>query len=176
MPVVPIARSEPWTEADLEGLDDEFKYEIVDGRLLVSPRPANRHTRTVSRLVRALNRVLPPGFEAWVEPMLTLPLSSRSPDVVVVHVPDTDSDGMSITPDQIHLAIEVESPSSVGDDRIRKPAEYSKAGIPAYWHVSQDDVPLITVSLLDPGAAIYRTESGPSPRAALPYPVDLDED
>lgn len=173
MSVLPSVRDEPWTELELDGLDDRYSYEIVDGRLLVSPRPANSHARTVSRLFRALAAVLPPELELLIEPRLTLPSSSRSPDLVVIVADDVDWAGVNVTPDQLRLAIEVESPSSLGDDRIRKPAEYAAAGIPAYWHVSQDDVPLITVSLLDGTTSRYRTAGGPSPRTELPFAIDL---
>ncbi len=166
-----LARDEPWTEADLDDLPEGYRYEIVDGRLLVSPRPANPHARLVSHIVRQLNLVIPEGFEVWIEPRLTLPNSSRSPDIAVVRLAEIDPDGMSIGPEAIHLAVEVESPSSVGDDRVAKPREYARAGIPAYWQVDQGG--LISAWQLPPGARRYRRESGPTRRVELPYPVDL---
>lgn len=171
MSVLPLARDEPWTEADLDDLDEHWKYEIVDGRLLVSPRPVSRHALVVTDLSLALARVLRPGLACVAEVMLTLPTSSRVPDLIVAQRSDLSGTHTSLPPDRVLLAIEVESPSSVGEDRIRKPAEYAAAGIPAYWQVTTDDVPQITAYLLEGSA--YRIVSGPSPRSEHPFPIDL---
>jgi len=143
MGVLPLARREPWTEADLDDLDETYGYEIVDGRLLVSPKPAFGHALAVDALAAALRAAVPAGYAVVAEMLVGLPTSSRVPDLLVV------------------------------DDRIRKPAEYAAAGIAAYWLVEPGEPPLITAFVLDGCSTTYRTASGASPRAELPYPVDL---
>ena len=60
-----------------------------------------------------LTQVLPAGLEVLPELYATLPNSSRIPDLVVV--PRTlAGDLLSLRPSDIVLAVEVESPSSVG--------------------------------------------------------------
>jgi Uma2 family endonuclease len=39
---------------------------------------------------------------------------------------------------EVLLAVEIVSPTSVGMDRITKPAIYAGAGIPCYWRVETD--------------------------------------
>src|SRR5688572_451329 len=49
-----------WTIDDLQRLpDDGFRYEIVDGSLLVSPPPAVPHVRVTTRLRRIVEAQAP---------------------------------------------------------------------------------------------------------------------
>ncbi len=173
MGVLPLARREPWTEADLDDLDETYGYEIVDGRLLVSPKPAFGHALAVDALAAALRAVVPAGCAVVAEMLVGLPTSSRVTDLLVVDRAMVSRGDVRVRPEAIRLAVEVVSPSSVGDDRIRKPAEYAAAGIAAYWLVEPGEPPLITAFVLDGCSTTYRTASGASPRAELPYPVDL---
>ena len=51
------------TVEDMENMpDDEFRYELDDGVLIVSPAPSNLHQRAVFRLVPGSGCCLP----AWI--------------------------------------------------------------------------------------------------------------
>ncbi len=49
-----------WTIADLERLpDDELRYELVDGALLVTPPPPNAHDLVANELAFRLADLMP---------------------------------------------------------------------------------------------------------------------
>jgi Uma2 family endonuclease len=50
------------TVEDMENMpDDEFRYELDDGVLIVSPAPSNLHQRVVFRLAQVLDAECPPS-------------------------------------------------------------------------------------------------------------------
>jgi Uma2 family endonuclease len=56
---------------------------------------------------------------------------------------------------EVLLAVEIVSPTSVGMDRITKPAIYAGAGIPCYWRVETDKGIEVHTYRLDPTNEIY---------------------
>lgn len=47
------------------------------------------------------------------------------------------------SPQDVLLAVEVMSPSSMTNDRLVKPAQYARAGIAHYWRLERQDVPVL---------------------------------
>ena len=158
MGVVTMALGTPpsgrWTLDDLLRLpEDANRYEIVDGRLLVTPPPAIVHAVAVARLVRLLQDSAAAGF-------IVLPAGSgvrmgRSvyvPDAVVIDAaPDLTQQVLDAT--DVRLAVEVLSPSNRTTDLVTKRADYAAAGIPLYW-VIDPEIPSLTVLLLEEGAYV----------------------
>jgi hypothetical protein len=64
MSAVTVLRVPPdgWTVDDLPDRED-FRYELVDGALLVTPTPSVRHAFAASRLHAALLAAVPVGVE-----------------------------------------------------------------------------------------------------------------
>ncbi|MDO9455952.1 Uma2 family endonuclease [Nocardioides sp.] len=170
----------PWTFDDLQSLPDEsgWRYEIVDGALVVSPGPALRHEVVGELLRRCLREVLPPHV-ITVGPMaVDLEPTYRLPDLVVVDL-DTD-DTTKLAAADVHLAIEIVSPSSTTTDRVTKPAEYAAHGLLAYWRVETDPEVSVTAYVLGEGDAVY-TEvgtwgEGETLSVAVPFAIDLSVD
>src|SRR5690606_23397629 len=127
---------DPWTFSDLHDLpDDGWRYEIVDGSLTMTPPPGVRHEFVSAQLLLILSRAVP-GSHTVLGPVgLDLHPSYRTPDLCVIPRKVVRDDGELVTPADVLLAIEVVSPGSVTTDRVTKPAQYAKAGIPAYWRV-----------------------------------------
>jgi len=73
------------TVEDMENMpDDEFRYELDDGVLIVSPAPSYLHQRVVFRLAQVLDAARPPEFE--VVPGVGVNINRyqhRVPDVAV---------------------------------------------------------------------------------------------
>lgn len=168
-----------WTFDDLEQLPDNgWRYEVVDGALLMTPPPTDFHQALERRLFRQLDRQAPLEWEPVFEVAFRVRTDGRVPDLAVVRA------GLPVRPREVAyspadfgLLIEVVSPTSTGMDRVLKPAEYAAAGIPFYWRVeSEPAVEVVAYELVD-GA--YRegarlTEgSGPLP-GPFPVVVDLD--
>ncbi len=129
-----------WTVDDLP--DVEFRYELVDGALLVTPPPVPRHQEASAALLMVLAPLLPPSWRAAVDPGLWFDQRNyREPDVLVY---DRAASGRGrIVPAEVHLAVEVMSPGSVSTDRVAKPAQYAAAGISHFWRLELDPLVLV---------------------------------
>lgn len=148
------------TYEDLVSLPDHVVGEILDGELVVSPRPASPHAFASSvlgsDLIGGFQRPPADSGEAggwWFldEPELHLDDDVLVPDIAawrhtrMPRVPHTAY--FVLPPDWI---CEVVSPSTGGIDRGRKMAIYARAGVEHLW-------------LLDPLARtveVYRLEKG----------------
>jgi Uma2 family endonuclease len=129
--------------ADWEALpeDNSRSYELVEGVLIVSPRPVSKHQRAMWRLAAQLEPQLPPTLGVLTETEVVIdpvaPPTVRVPDLIVV--PDA---GIETNPrwnaDEVLLAVEILSPGSRRTDRVAKFAEYAEAGIEHYWLVDLD--------------------------------------
>src|SRR6516225_5834749 len=89
----------PFTVAELDRLpDDGHRYELIDGVLVVSPRPTTVHQLVSGRLVSVLDRACPQGLCVVPEPAVQLDLGTElDPDLVVVHL-DEVGDAKFTTP------------------------------------------------------------------------------
>lgn len=129
----------PLTVDDLQRTpDDGRRYELVDGRLDVSPAPVSFHTLVTGRLTTHLSNCAPTGFLVMDSPGITLNSGRtrhRIPDVAVIRGEDFQ---MPYTTEPPALAIEVVSPESVLRDHHTKKHEYAAFGIPSYWLITPD--------------------------------------
>jgi len=163
------------TVEDMENMpDDEFRYELDDGILIVSPAPSTLHQLAVARLTVMLTAACPSG-------LVTLPgvgvnisrFQHRVPDVAVVRADSLDTVFQEIPPE---LAVEVASPRTRLYDRNRKKDVYQGFGIPAYWIVEPDrDRPELTVFELRKGSyeQAAHVTGDEEYRAVLPFPVTI---
>jgi Uma2 family endonuclease len=156
-------RPDGWTVDDLDDLpDDGYRYELIDGALLVSPPSELPHQYLTGQLVVLLSAQLPEPYRAAPAPGLYFdPRNYRIPDVVVFHRERLA--GGRLGPDDVLLAVEVVSPGSVRMDRVAKPAQYAAGGIAHLWRVELTPLELVTHELRDD---VYR-ETGR-------YDVDVD--
>jgi len=104
--------------------DDGNRYELVDGLLLVSPAPTERHQRAVAEKVARLRSAAPEGLRVYGAP-LDVRLSDRvaaeaGPDAVVV------------------------GPPRDRHDLVLKRRAYERGVVPSYWIVDPR-VPSVTV-------------------------------
>jgi Uma2 family endonuclease len=133
-----------WTVDDLDRLPvDNYRYELTDGALSVSPSPSNLHQKIAGRLFARLDSAVPEQFDVamGVEIRFTQKLT-RIPDLMVLHTDDPDRHWF--TPAEVVLAIEIESPGNHVDDRTTKPAIYAQFGLPHYWRIEPDPLRVTT--------------------------------
>jgi Uma2 family endonuclease len=179
-PLVRPAVGQPWTIDDLHGLpDDGFRYEIVDGSLLVSPPPAKPHFRVTAGLHKVLVMSAPDdvvvGENAGID-MSEDRTTYRIPDIVVVRATSVLGDEAMFAAADVVLAIEVLSPDSGGDDQVGKRYRYGKAGIPHYWIIDPKQRTLTV--LRHNGAEGYDevtvVRPGETWQTDEPFPLKLD--
>jgi Uma2 family endonuclease len=163
------------TVEDMENMpDDEFRYELDDGVLIVSPAPSSLHQRAVTRLIVILDAVCPPELEVLAGPGVNISrYQHRVPDVAVVSVDSMDTVFQVVPP---LLAVEVAAPRTRLYDRNRKKQVYEQFGIPAYWIVEPDrDKPELTVFELRDGRyrQVARASGDEAFEAERPFPVTV---
>src|SRR5439155_22088897 len=143
MTAIPAPVNGHWTAADLDRLDDTYRYEIVDGNVLVNASPSGRHQRIILRLAQLLEAQLPEGLLVVPDVDVVLdPENTRRPDLIVAAAELAEQERFAA--EDVHLVVEVVSPGSMNADRVAKPAQYATCRIPAYWRVrAQPEISLI---------------------------------
>ena len=130
-----FSQGRPLTWADLESFDDDgYRYEIVDGTLLMSPSPRPLHQRVVARLLTVLGEHCPRDLEVLPAPVDVVLADDTVliPDVVVGRRADFGPRGLMGAPT---LEVEVIPRSSRLIDTRLKPARLAQANCPHYWVV-----------------------------------------
>lgn len=146
------------TYEDLYSVPDNMIGEIIDGELIVTPRPSRKHTYATSILG---SRVLPAyhfgeggGPGGWIiiiEPEIKLGEHTMVPDLSgwkeKRFIWEEDQNPISVTPDWV---CEVLSPSTLRLDRIKKMAKYADYSVNYLWLIDPEQTTL----------EVYRLESG----------------
>jgi hypothetical protein len=104
-----------WTPADLRELpDDGRRYELIDGRLLVSPPAGEDHQSLCRSVLLALHGAAPEGWRVLSEIGLAIGDDRVIPDLVVLppDTPKANADYNDVEVVRPALVIEVESPST----------------------------------------------------------------
>ena len=132
------------TYDDLLRVPDTMVAEIIDGELVVSPRPAVPHVHAASEIGFQLGPRFngsealsgPGGWWILLEPELHLASDVLVPDLAgwrCARLPRLpDSPAVTLAPDWV---CEVISPSSVRRDRIAKMRCYAREGVASVWLV-----------------------------------------
>jgi Uma2 family endonuclease len=169
------ARGQPFTVEDLDRLpDDGRRYELLDGVLVVSPRPTTVHQLAATKLVTLLEIACPDDLCVLVEPAVQLSADTEfDPDVVVVGQQDVGGAKLTAPP---LLVVEIRSPSTALIDLNRKKAAYQKFGVQSYWIVDPDlQEPSLTVFELRDGryAMLAKVAGQQRLRAERPFPAEV---
>ena len=161
---------------------DSVRYELLDGELLVTPSPARPHQLAASEMHLLLGNYCKRerfGVALMSPSDIELaPESIMQPDVFVVAeelLADPESNRWSdIT--WLMLAVEVLSPSTQQDDRVRKRDFYLANGVREYWIVNLDSraIERWTPERARPEIHRDRIEWHPA-GAAEPLVIELEE-
>jgi Uma2 family endonuclease len=163
------------TVEDLQNMpEDEFRYELDDGMLIVSPAPSRRHQLAATRLAVILTAACPDHLAVLGAPGVNISrFQHRVPDVAVVRADSLDTYYSEQPP---LLAVEIASPRTRLYDQNRKKDVYEGFGIPAYWIIEpeRDQPRLIAFELRDGKYETVADVSGSDEfRATLPFPVAI---
>jgi Uma2 family endonuclease len=169
------AAGQPFTVEDLDRLpDDGRRYELLDGVLIVSPRPTTVHQLAATLLTTQLVNACPDRFYVVAEPAVQLTDKTEfDPDIVVVRREDVGGAKFWTPP---LLAVEIRSPSTAIVDRNAKLAAYETFGVASYWIVDPDPkLPELTVFELRDGnyQQIAQASGSTALRIEQPFPVQL---
>ncbi|MGH3158510.1 MAG: Uma2 family endonuclease [Streptosporangiaceae bacterium] len=165
----------PFTVEELDRMpDDGHRYELLDGSLVVSPRPGLLHQAVAGELFFVLRLACPPGLRVIPEPAVQLsPDTEFVPDIAVVD--EGQITGAKCLRPPL-LAVEVRSPSTALIDLNRKKHAYERFGVPSYWIMVPDQAApeLIVFELQDGRYAQTADVTGDAVlRALRPFAVDI---
>lgn len=119
--------------------DDGTRYELINGELFMSPSPIPRHQELVFRLTiligthvldRKLGRVLGAPIDVRFSGA-----SQVVPDLIFIGNGRLDIIGGKRLEGAPELVIEVLSPSTQGNDLVKKRDLYERYGVAEYWLV-----------------------------------------
>ena len=165
----------PFTASDLDAMvDDGYRREIIEGRLIVSPSPIIRHQDAVFRLGSLLDKHCSSSFRVLIAPLDWRPLTGESlqPDVMVICEEDHNPDGFLLgTP---LLVVEVRSPSTAVYDETEKRARYESLGVVGYWMVDPATPSIVALHLTDGHYVEVEKATGDETfEATTPFPVTI---
>ncbi len=167
---------EQWDALDL---DEARRWELVEGGIVMTPRPRPLHQIVSKNLTRLLDEGRPDSLVVLQEVEITVearfPPTVRDPDLVVVNRSVVDRNPMRVDAADVALVIEIVSPGSRRTDRVMKLYEYAKAGIERYWIVDLDadaDERFLAHALRD--GTYQRVETLVADRVRTDQPVALD--
>ena len=151
----------PYTIDDLDALPDEgVRRELVNGWILVAPRPSTFRDHAAKVLERALDDAAAAAAAASADVYVKGPLdidtgpSVRVPDIVVVEGETARAararKARAYDAPDVLLVVEIVSPRSGSEqhDRVNKVFEYAQAGIPQYWLIDLEPEPSIVIRRL----------------------------
>ena len=129
------------TAADYAALpDDDFKYELIDGVVVMSPSPTFGHQDIAGEIesqIRAFLRRHPIGRVVRETDVTLDPIRVYRPDLVFLsneRVPRRDERIRAIP----NVIVEVLSPASRAMDLSTKRDDYERFGVSEYWIVDPD--------------------------------------
>lgn len=137
-----------FTYADLEAVpDDENRYEISYGTLIVTPAPNTRHQAVMVTVTSFLHQRKPRSVRVLAEAELLLqPDLVKRPDVQVMDENLVGGQSVVCTP---LLVAEILSPATRALDLTEKRLVYAQAKVPAYWLIDPDAMTLTILELVD---------------------------
>ena len=155
-----------WTYKDYLSLEEEKRYEIIDGELLEMPAPSLKHQKVIWNLAYVFRRYQEKKDcgDFYLAPVDVV-LSEEhvvQPDLVFV-----SKDRLSIARDRgifgsPDLVVEVVSPSTFKRDTEDKRKLYAKYGVKEYWLVFPEErvVEVLTLEGNEYEVFSYAFESG----------------
>jgi Uma2 family endonuclease len=169
---------------------DGVRHELVEGNLVMSPRPIGVHQHCIHELLYQLRGQVPAHLLGVAEVDIDLGLAPptqpgfvRVPDLVVVPREALDRQrrqGGLFDATEVALVVEVISAGSRRLDTIVKRDEYADSGIPHYWVVDLGEAgDRVTLTAHHLAGEFGYADAGPVAgvfTATEPFPVRIDLD
>jgi Uma2 family endonuclease len=154
-----------WTYQRYLELDDEIRYEIVDGELLMTPAPGTTHQRVIRELFLRFalfvrERRIGEVFVAPYDVVLS-ETDVVQPDLLFIRA---DRVGEIVRERAVHgapdLLVEILSPSSLKRDRWQKRELYERCGVPEFWIVDPANRAIEVLVLGASGYQLFSSAQG----------------
>ena len=135
-----VLPEQKYTVDDYMNLSDDKRYELIEGDLIVVPRPVPRHQRIVFNIILELGVYIKESHvgEVYQEVDVLLGDNVVAPDIVFISQDRINIIGEKNVQGAPDLVIEVLSPSTRAYDKKKKGALYCRYGVKEYWLVEPD--------------------------------------
>jgi len=134
-----LLKEKSWTYEEYLKIEEEGRYEILKGQLLMAPAPNRFHQKVITRILTTLNLFLNKNHLGEIYPSpIDVVLREDivlQPDLVIVlkeNYSILQDNGIIGIPD---IVIEIISPSSVERDIVHKKKIYEECKVKEYWIV-----------------------------------------
>jgi Uma2 family endonuclease len=138
-----LTQAKHWTYQDYLELDDENRYEIISGELLMAPAPTFKHQYISANIEKLINFHLQNNdLGILIHAPLDIIFSDKyilQPDIIFIANENLSiivEHGIEGVPDMI---IEIISPSTMWRDRHEKMTTYESFGVNEYWIVDPEN-------------------------------------
>ena len=159
MAVTTEQKTKRWTYEEYYRLDDDKRYEIIDGELLMAPAPDTWHQDWLN----SLNLLITPFVRknrlgrVFISPVDVVldPENTVQPDLVFISAANLQiiqKRAIFGVPD---LMVEFVSPSSVRRDRYDQKGLYARFGVKEYWIGDPANKSLEVLTLKGPDYELY---------------------
>ncbi len=154
--------------------EDALIYELIDGIVMMSPRPNIGHQRISRQLLVAFwSKLKLTGCEVLQEAELLLEQNSLIPDLMVI-CDKLDNQDKRVEKAPL-IVVEIVSPSSASRDYVVKRHKYEQLSIQEYWIVSLEEQCIWVFSFKD-NEQFHYCDSQPAQSYIIPeLTVDLNE-
>jgi Uma2 family endonuclease len=120
--------------------DGEYRYELVDGVLIVSPSPVPRHQAALAEIVFQLVAYLRKNPVGRIYPETDVQLADDlvyRPELIFLRkeLVAANADRVRVAPD---LAVEIVSPARRRFDEVTKRHDYERFGVREYWLIDPE--------------------------------------
>jgi len=144
-------KQKTWTYEDYYQLDDDKRYEVIEGELIEMPSPRYIHQKISIKLASKLliyceNSQLGVVLTAPFDTILS-DINTFQPDILFIseaNLSIIQERGVFGTPD---LVVEILSPSNQSHDRVKKFKLYEKFKVKEFWIVDPDQQSIKVYSL-----------------------------
>lgn len=153
----PVFTPKKWTSAQVSAIEDDVRRELYAGEIYEMPSPTLNHQDLILRLAILLTLwARQNGGKVFLSPvdMFVDEETYFIPDLVFYGAAKVATGEVEADPKRLHTApdliVEILSPSTACNDRVRKYRAYAEFGVPFYW-------------IIDPAERVfqaYRLENG----------------
>lgn len=139
--------------------DEHTTYELIDGIVMMSPRPAAKHQTVSGNLYAELRTALRQKNCSVIQEIdFIMNGQNFVPDLMISCGDKFEGSHHSKVP---QIIIEIISPSSVSRDCFVKRYKYQQLGIPEYWIVSPEEACIDVLCLKDDSHTNYCVKNNP---------------
>jgi Uma2 family endonuclease len=170
-----LLRRDDLTVDDIVNLPEDLHYELIDGRLVLTPLALPIHQMLSAETGYAIREHCPDEFIINIGQAILIDRRNElRPDVVLIR---EEGAGYSpVLPGDVPLAVEVISKSSQRHDRELKLKKYAYVGIPSYWIIDPlaERVTLTQFCLGPDGVYERRLQTDELVTVDQPWQITLD--